>query len=429
MSTAIQEQNKLASLHQFNCQNCGNALSVQNPRAKYIVCQYCGSQLDAQSDTHQVLKKLLANPEKHPPFSFIKLGQKASFQGIDYQVIARTRWRMDYMEYWSDEDGSGYSKEIWVYDEWLLLSEYYTYFYLVEDRSGFSVVEEIVPETPMLRPKDKRMKFYKGQNKHRIQEYGKANVIFFEGESNYQINKGDEIQFSMYKSRGIEYLAEWRLDPTKKYTKEIEFFKETPISKARLLEAFAANPSVLDVKKRFEHWGFVKKLGIWATALMGVLLLYATISGAEIFQQSIPIAQTLDREVLSLPVEVPDAGLYRLKLGASGLSNEQEVYVFAYILDKDSTAINVVDTDFYYYTGVDDEGRWTEKDVGSSEVFRIENPGTYYIQLYTNQDRISQQGTITVSLLKGIWLKRYFIFGLIAFICIAIGAYVKQHYS
>ena len=428
MSTAIQEQTKLGSLHQFNCQNCGNALSIQNPRSKYIVCQYCGSQLDAKSDTHQVLHKLASNPEKHPPFSFIKMGQKATFQGVEYQVIARTRWRMDYMEYWSDEDGSGYSKEIWVYDEWLLLSEYFTYFYLVEDRQGFSVVEEIIPETPMLRPKDKRIKFFKKQSKHRIQEYGKANVIFFEGESNYQITKGDEIQFSMFKSRGIEYLSEWRLEKNSKQPKEIEFFKETPISKARLLEAFAANPTVLDVKNRFEHWGFVKKLGIWAAIFMGALLLYAGISGAEIFQQSIPVSQTLDKEV-SIPVEVPTAGLYRLKLGASGLSNEQEVYVFAYILDKDKAAINTFDTDFYYYTGVDDEGRWTEKDVSSSEVFRIEKPGTYYIQVYTNQEQISQQGTLTVSLLKGIWLKRYFIFGLIAFICIALGAFVKQHYT
>lgn len=426
MSTEIKHQHAQARVRQFNCGNCGNALSASHPRAKYIVCNYCGIELESDSEEFKILEYLTA-PKSHPPLAFIKLGHKAELDGISYTVISRTRWKMDYKEYWSDEDGSGYSNEIWVYDEWLLMSEYYTYLYLVEDREGFAISEEITPEIPSLRPDNLKMKFFKDQRSRRVLEYGKAEVIYFEGESNYQIKKGDEVQFTMFRDRGIDYLSEWRMDETKKEIKEIEFFQEKPISKARLLEAFATNPEVLEVKKRYEFWGFVKNLAAMSLVGMLGLLLVAFVSGNEIFRQTVTVAETLDQGSISLPVEIPASGLYRLKLGASGLSNQMEIYVFAYILDEEEKPINVVDTDFYYYTGTDSDGRWTEADMDASEAFRIQNPGTYYIQLYTNQERISSSGTLTVALVKGIWLKRYFILGLIGFICMWLFAYFKQN--
>ena len=427
MSTEVKHQHKLASVKQFNCKNCGNALSVLHPRAQYIACPYCGTELEANTEEHKILSAL-STPKSHPPLSFIQLGHKAQLDDINYQVISRTRWKMDYQEYWSDEDGSGYSTEVWVYDEWLLLSEYYTYLYLIEDREGYAISEEITPELPILRPKNLKMRLFKDQRQRRILEYGKASVIFFEGESNYQIKKGDETQFSMFRDHGIDFLAEWRIDPSTSAIKEIEFFREKPISKARLLDAFAMNPSVLEVKKHYEHWGFVKNLAFVAAIGMGLLILMAYGAGKEIFQQTISVSETLDKEVLSLPVEVSEAGLYRLKLGASSLANETEIYVFAYILDDGEKPINVVDTDFYYYTGVDSEGRWTESDMESSQAFQIHQPGTYYIQLYTNQERVSPSGTISVALVKGIWLKRYFAVGLIGFICLWIFAYARRNF-
>ena len=151
MSAAIKTQSQLAAVKQFNCTNCGSALEVLHPRAKYISCQYCGSVLDTNSEDHQILKAL-DPPKKHKPLSFIRLGQTANFDGMKHQVIARTRWRMKYKEYWYEEGDSGYSDEIWIYDEWLLMAEDRTYFYLVEDKEGFHIVEDIVPHHPVLLP-------------------------------------------------------------------------------------------------------------------------------------------------------------------------------------------------------------------------------------------------------------------------------------
>ncbi|MEL6133422.1 MAG: hypothetical protein AAFR59_08680, partial [Bacteroidota bacterium] len=203
MDSTITTQGQLASIKQFNCANCGAAHQVMNPRAQYIACNYCGSVLDAQSEEHQILQQL-GNPEKHHPFSFIKLGQKAIFDGKEYQVISRTRWRMRYKEYYYEEGEQGYSNEVWIYDEWLMIDANYMYFYLVEDKEGYWISEEIVPETPMLLTRDRRMSFYQQQSPKVVREYGQANVVFFEGESNYTIKKGDEIRFASFKDRGID---------------------------------------------------------------------------------------------------------------------------------------------------------------------------------------------------------------------------------
>ncbi|MEM9987481.1 MAG: hypothetical protein AAF804_20505, partial [Bacteroidota bacterium] len=158
-----------STLRKFDCPSCGSSLSLVHPRAKEIMCQYCGSVLDAKDEAHQIIRKL-AKPERHPPFSFLKVGLVAEFNGKPYQILSRTRWRMRYKEYWREDGESGYSNEVWVYDEWLLIDEDRSYVYLVEDREGFKLSEEIIPDSPMLLPKDLRMNFYKSQRKKQVQE-------------------------------------------------------------------------------------------------------------------------------------------------------------------------------------------------------------------------------------------------------------------
>lgn len=385
-----------------------------NPRAQFVACPYCGSVLDANSETHQILKTL-SEPKRHPPFSFIRIGQVARLGNHLYQVIARTRWRMKYKEYWSEDGESGYSNEVWVYDEWLLIAENKTYLYLIEDRSGFHLSEEIIPQLPVLLPDNLRMRFYPQQRSQIVREYGDAESIYFEGESNYQIAVGDQIKFAMFRDRGISYSSEWRLH-TKKVIKEVEFFKETPISRRRLVEAFSENPEIGEMRKREEEWRFrFKMLGNTFVLLLILFVISLIYPGSTVFEESVQVSpeyMSAEKGFTSSPIEVSDPGLYRLKLSARGMQENAEMYILTYVLNQDSAAINRLDNEFYFYAGYDDEGRWEESDRSTGKYLRIKESGTYYLQAYVDT-QYANMGEFKMTLYKGPWMSRYFAIGLI----------------
>ena len=412
MSTDIKTQIQLAAVQQFNCTNCGAALEVLNARSKYISCQYCGTVLDVLSEEHQILKAL-DPPANHPPMSFIRLGQMAQFNGLDYQVIARTRWRQKYQEYWYEEGESGYSSEVWVYDEWLMLSEDRTYFYLIEDKDGYHRSEEIIPELPVLRPDNLRMRFYEKQPKKIIKEYGHADAIYFEGESNYQIAVGDRIHFSMFQDRRAKYSSEWRVDEKDRII-EVEFFKETPIARRKLLEALENNEEIQQIRAKEKDWKFVFRLAQFTFLALLIMTIYSFLSsGDTIFSQEIDAGMLAgDRTLISNPIQIDQKGLFELQLYANDLPTNSEMNIGVYILDADSRAINTLVQSFFYYTGVEGGESWTESNRKLSKIFKLDQAGTYYLQFFMDSE-FSNMGTISIKVNKGIMLSRYFLIGLL----------------
>lgn len=406
MSTAIKTQSDLATVTQFDCQNCGAPHSVHNPRAKFIACQYCGSVLDAQSEEHQILKSL-GSPDRHPPFSFIKIGLSGTFNNKEYQVIARTRWRMKYKEYWSEDGESGYSNEVWIYDEWLLIDENRTYFYLVEDKEGYSISEEIIPETPTLLPKDLRMSFFKKQPRRIVREYGSAEVTHFEGESNYQIKQGDRIRFATIKDRGIDYTVEWRMADNDVNVKEVEFFREIPISRRKVMEAFGDNEEIDQLNQQEGFWRFVHRIAM-ATGIAMLLCGFIACSsgGKQIFQQDINLQSiTTSSSPKSQPIEISSPGLYRLNMDVLSMVENSEMYIFSYVLNQDSAAVSTFDGDFSWWSGYEEGEYYNETKFNASKNFKLDEAGTYYIQLYMENP---VPGSVRISVSEGIWLKRYF---------------------
>lgn len=430
MSNGISAQHQLASVQQFNCTNCGSALEVLNPRAKYVSCQYCGSVLDSTSEEHEILQALNP-PDEHPPFSFIRLGQIAIFDGIPHQVIARTRWLMTYKEYWSEEGEAGYSNENWTFDEWLLMNENYTYFYLVEDIKGYWRSEEIIPETPMLLPDNLRMKFYENQRYSVVREYGEARSIHFEGESNYQIKVGDLVRFSMFKERGMNYSAEWRLNDAGEVA-EVEFFREQRISRRKMLEAFDGNETVKAIREKERDWKFVFRVAQYTFfALLLLFVISMVYDGNTIFTQAFDVNQltsgptTGGGTLVSDPIEIPGKGLYCLELLVDGMENNSEMDMGVYILGEDSAAINTLVPSFYYYTGYDSDGKWTEASQSYSKIFKLDKGGTYYLQFFV-ETASTGLGTLRINVNSGLLLTRYFVIGLIVCVIPLLIAWVKK---
>jgi hypothetical protein len=238
----IQQQRYFETTRNFRCPNCGGELQVFNKRTRYVGCTYCGAELDAHAPDSVALLRL-NDPPDFPPFSFVRLGLEGTFDGVKHVVVGRTRWHSFYEEYWreTDEDGEveeGYEATEWVYDEWVLLSENRNLFYLIEDAEGFAVARQLVPKTPVL-PTGKYDRLHvMGDSPKRILEYGNSVVAYHEGESTYQVLRGERSFFAMYnQGQGLEHIVEWR-KAANGATEEIEFFIEGNIPPREVARAF-----------------------------------------------------------------------------------------------------------------------------------------------------------------------------------------------
>ncbi|MEO1449520.1 MAG: hypothetical protein AAFV07_08305, partial [Bacteroidota bacterium] len=272
--------------------------------------------------------------------------------------------------------------------------------------------------TPSLLTSDLRMSFFKKQSRQIVREYGGAEAIHFEGESNYQIRKGDEVRFAMFQERGIDYSVEWRIDNEAKEIKEVEFFRETPISRRKVLEAFDENEEVDKIRQRSDNWRYVARVALIAGLAMLFMSLRACVSSGQVVHDStIDLSQVSEAGVVSAAMELPSKGLYALKIEATSFVENSELYYFAYILDGEQKAVNKVDQNFYWWTGYDDEGKWTEKDMDTRKRFKLDEGGTYYLQSFVESE-LTPAGTLRVTVYKGVMLTRYFFFAMI--ICFVV---------
>jgi len=376
----------------------------------------------------------MGTPDKHEPFSFIRLGMMAEFAGKRYQVIARTRWRQRYKEYWREDGESGYSNEVWIYDEWLLIDEDRIYFYLVEDKEGYWVAREIIPEKPTLLPRSLRMSFFHNQPEQRVQEYGGAEVIYFEGESNYHITKGDRIHFSSFLHNGVSYSAEWRM-LSENEIKEIEFFEERPLSRRKAAEAFGDNEVMQELKEKAAGWNFVYQVARAAMFIFLAMVIWSCArSGEVVSRQQVPVQTVLQQEgFVSDPLPMDEEELYRLEISARNLGNNSELYVFAYLLDASRAAINTMDGNFFYYTGYDSDGQWTESSLETDKRFRVKEPdGPYYLQLFADTGDLpaaTLTGTFTITLYEGVRMTRYFFVAFLIALVVFMWTSGRRNYS
>ena len=386
-NTAVKREKEKVSVRQFNCTSCGNALTMRNTRANYITCHYCGTQLDGNSEEHAIISQV-GNPQKAPYKSFIRLGMTATFNGIEYTVVARTSWKADYKEWYLDDEGSGYSDEIWRWDEWLLASQKGTYHYLIDDQEGYYLSERIVPSNPCLPDRSLRLSLFKDRTTKQIQEIGSATVEHFEGESTYKILQGDNVRFASYKEGSVDYSVEYRLDrENPNEIIEVEFFKDIKIAPAVLFGAFGNNDAVKNIMEKREKFKYFRNLFAIGTGIFFILMIVGLVAtGPSQVKEAFNASALQDEIPLDLgPWDLSDTRtLHDLTLECSSLPENQELWVGLEILENDEV-IYAMDHVFSRWTGYDD-GYYDEKDYKTSKGFKVDEAGTYTAKVYGDSD-------------------------------------------
>lgn len=425
MST-IRQQKYLQSVRQFKCSNCGGELQVVNPRTNFVGCQYCGSVQEAKTESHKVLLKL-AKPSQSPPMRFIKLGMEAVFNGVKHKVIGRTRWRTSYKEW--DSESQQYENSTWQFDEWLLLSEHYSFAYLVEDKEGFSLSYPYVPRYPNLPTSEGWVKEYNSGDRKRVTEFGTGKIVHFEGESTYQIEVDKEINFAEYKTGNTVYVVESHFYKGTKELQEIEFWREPSVSYAQVLEAFSQNPEVKQKKEQYvtrrkTYRFFVVSFFLLAAVCFAAFFLSLsakkvvdvtynipyTISNSS--SDSMQLIATTDRFVLEQQDEMIE---FILSVSSNGF---RDGWAGMEICNAQDEVINTMEGDFY------DEG--DESTTMTSQVYKVDKTGEYYIKLYVEPKTwiSSYESGLRIEVDRVWMLSRYYITGFFIFLICGIIAAV-----
>jgi hypothetical protein len=438
------EPSPFVSLKKLSCTQCGGELELHNRRAQYISCRYCGAVLDLNSETYQIIEQL-TNPQNYPPFSFIELGVELELFGIRYIVIGRTRWQSEYKEYYQeydDEDGweRGYSDEIWEYDEWLLLSQYKNYLYLIEDKKGFAISASVGPTAPNL-PKTfayKNINFIKNGAPGITQEYGANKILYFEGESTYLKKKGETAAFAMYQKKlsendyliGLENIPlekfygatidcvfEWRIDSQQKL-KEIEFFIEIPVSKELLRSAvigggdkYTQQAGVVDKLLNLRLLFFMLTLGF---AMLTLLSLRdpKKVASKEFFSSEV---DTTLKPLLS--VDLLANKVYELQITVNSYKIDSARYISFVVTDEHNRILNSFDCAFWREVSFecDYEGceTYTDSNLQNSFTFKVDEPAKITIHaIQSLEDSQKERISLELSLYSSILLSRYFVLGL-----------------
>lgn len=337
------------SVKSLACPNCGGQLQKFNPYSRYIGCSHCGAQLDATTDQYQIVEHLQA-PAQYKPYSFVRLGRQVFIQGRLYRVIGRARWQSDYFERWSEEGSTGYSREKWQYDEWLLLDAEGGYLWLIEDAEGFNICESFMPPNPYLPQLKGGSASFTGANKP-LEEYGASRAIFFEGESTYRVTLEDALDFWQVDHDGGKALCEYRKNKRAEYA-EMDFFIERKAPKSGLRRAFdfadknaAVLKPTLNELPKFTLKKFVDYAFVGAMALIVVLM----IIGAN--TRKVEQSWNFELKDLATGAKQLDAftfenahSLYELQLDVFPEAGAYtDVYVSAVLLDEEKRPLNIVE--------------------------------------------------------------------------------------
>ena len=385
---------------------------------------------------------LLLNAKSH-----LKINLEGTFKGETYKIIGRIKYSV-----YDRED-----KRSYLWDEWLLISQYGRQLWLSEDEWKFQIASAFTPKTPFDPNSAPNPVMLDDQARH-ILEKGKARIEHYEGELNYKPDTGEEINF-LDLSDG--YSVEWNEE-------EIKFYKSDKIAVEEVYKAFNLNlnlipveayqskvqyededeeiPKSIDIRddNSFYHYdakillkkqtAHGKKNVPFILLACGVLLIffsfYCMQTGKLVFNTSVMPIECKDGKTVG-PVKLTKAGTIHVVRAEGSIPPNNIFYdVTMELIDEEDPDSDIPlwgkEDEFWGENGVEiDEGQsypWSETSASTRSFFLLSEEGDYYLRVTTEGDDsvLSQSGSIRISIYEGVVLGRYYFWSGFLLILIAI---------
>lgn len=200
---------------QFNCPNCGAAVTVALASSKSVTCGSCNSIIDLSQSTGAQLVHAI---QDEPVSTLIPLGSIGQLQGAPWQVVG-FQHRMGHEP--GDDEHFGWS-------EYLLYNQKRGFTFLVDSSEGWSLVKPVTG-APSLSA-DRQNATYLGTT-YRLKETYDSQTTYVAGEFYWQVRRGQN-------TSNRDYAAGKSLLSMEESTKEITWSAGSQIDSDSVAKAF-----------------------------------------------------------------------------------------------------------------------------------------------------------------------------------------------
>jgi ribosomal protein S27E len=395
------------SVRSVNCPNCGAATAIRTfGHAVNVVCQSCGSILDAANPGVTILQRFTEAVREEP---LIPLGTRGKLLDIECEVVGfqvrqivvddvAYRWR-----------------------EYLLFNPYREFRYLTEYAGHWNVVSTIsaLPDggpTP-----DESTRSY-GEREYRHFQTADATTTFVLGEFPWQVRVGDTTTGSDYVAPPFMLSAEvdadkevtWSLG---RYVRGDEIWSSLSLSGAppEPIGVFANQPSPSGDAPR-AMWRTAARLAALAALLWIVHL--ASARGTQAFAEAYTFEPNAAAETsLVTPVFELDGRPTAVQIETTTSLDNQWMFVgYALVNDETGQAFEV-GRDVSYYRGYEDGESWTEGSPSDTVELPSVPPGRYFLRIETEGERTAVPVRYRVRVVRDVSTSLWF---LVALVLIAI---------
>jgi ribosomal protein S27E len=390
------------SVRSVNCPNCGAATAVRTfGHAVNVVCQSCGSILDAANPGVAILQQYTSAVREEP---LIPLGTRGKLLDIECEVVGFQVRQIVV-------DDVAYQ-----WREYLLFNPYREFRYLTEYAGHWNVVSTVnaLPEGGAT-PDGSARSF--GPQTYRHFQTADATTTFVLGEFPWQIRVGDTTTGSDYVAPPLMLSAE--VDADKEVTwslgryvggDEIWTSLSLPGKPPRPVGIFANQPSPFPGVTR----------AIWRTAarfiaLAALLWIAHLVSarGKEAFAQNFVFDPSEAPEAsLVTPVFELDGRPTAVEIETAANVDNQWMFVgYALVNDETGQAFEVA-REVSYYHGVEDGESWTEGSPTDTVALPTVPPGRYFLRIETEGDRTAAPVRYRVRVVRDVPTSLWFIVAL-----------------
>jgi hypothetical protein len=395
------------SIRAVRCNGCGASLTPSTTDALVITCTACRTAFDlATGDTSSALsvdQRRKTGGRIPPPKSFLALGAIGTLRGASVQIRGRLCYQGEIRE-WDAEDEE-YWTGPWSYDEWVLLSEDGRYYFLTEDREGFSLSMKTIPEIPTVpEPHQNHLTLHAEHGVQPVLERGTVTLQYLEGEFSWIPRAGETLQYAEYEFKGNRFGVEW-------HEHEVEFYEAVPLTELDVARAFDQR-EIVEAATRDERIGEAYQswspFFLVASVVMAFFLVASLRqSGEEIFHGTHTVSKLAKDGLMLGPFPLsPEHGVHLIRMEADIVDNSSSAVALE-LLDAAGSPVNEVEADFWSESGYDD-GPWREWETAKDYYFRVEQEGNYYAKLYLDETT-AREPVVEVSIRRSVGLSRYYL--------------------
>ncbi|MDR0564863.1 MAG: DUF4178 domain-containing protein [Azoarcus sp.] len=346
----------------LRCGQCGAPLDIKHENILAVGCAQCGAVTDAE--TQKLLSTLKTAIRIKPQ---IPIGTVGTLQGEKLEVIGFMQRNMtaDAIQY--------------VWREYLLAYVRKPgYRWLTEYDGHWNIAEVLSDKVTSPSPFGTS---YRGETFQHFQQY-KATVDFVIGEFTWRVKVKDEAQLT-------DYIAPPLMLSCEQTKNEISWSLSTYLEPIEIAQSFGLKTALPAPKGVYANqptpWVKPRRFA-WRVFLFAlVMALLLQWRGSQIPQtpyiQENPLFK-IGAPWLSEPFTLNKTTTLAVLSEAAGLNNSWIELGLALVNEKDGEA-RVGSSELSYYSGWDDEGRWTEDAMKRTLVFRDVPSGTWRLMMET----------------------------------------------